>query len=318
MAFWKLGFVLFMTVVLNEKDTSAQDCGLAPLNTRIVGGVNAPPGNWPWQVSMHFQGSHICGGTLINTEWVVTAAHCFSVVDTRGWILYMGRQNQTGTNPNEVSRTLSQVIRHPDFNNTLLNNDITLVQLSSPVTFTNYIRPICLPGNGSQFFNATSCWATGWGNIGKNIPLGSPQTLQEVMIPVIGNNQCTCQYKSATDGVITNKMMCAGQKNSGACQGDSGGPLACKMGSVWVQAGITSFGVPCAVGFPEVYTRVSQFNTWITDNIAGANLGLVTFSSSGTDPDSSFVCKSSSTSPAVHLQLPLLLLTLVFLTQMTT
>lgn len=77
-------------------------------------------------------------------------------------------------------------------------------------------------------------------------------------------------------------------------QGDSGGPLQCKQGSVWIQAGITSFGIPCALSaFPEVYSRVSEYQTWVTDQVAGARVNFVTFNSSGTDQDSSFQCRST-------------------------
>lgn len=71
--------------------------------------------------------------------------------------------------------------------------------------------------------------------------------------------------------------------------------MQCKQGSKWIQAGIASFGIPCAqAGFPEVYARVSEFQTWITNKVAGANVGFVSFNSSGTDTDSSFVCRSTN------------------------
>ncbi|XP_036429192.1 testisin isoform X2 [Colossoma macropomum] len=217
---------------------------------------------------------------------------------TSKWTLYLGRQHQSGSNPNEVSWSIQAIIIHPNYNNTLYDNDVTLMRLSVSVTLTDYIRPICLAANSSTFYNATSCWATGWGNIGKGVSLPAPQTLQEVEIPVMGSRQCTCVYKPVEDTVITAQMVCAGTNGKGICQGDSGGPLQCKQGSVWVQAGITSFGVPCAVGFPEVFARVSEFQTWITQNTAGSSVGFVTFSSTGTDTDSSYVCPNTTASSA--------------------
>uniref|UniRef100_UPI003AAF6F74 transmembrane protease serine 9 n=1 Tax=Centroberyx gerrardi TaxID=166262 RepID=UPI003AAF6F74 len=298
MAFWTT-WIFLLPIIFNGQESKAQDCGVAPLNTKIVGGAGAAAGSWPWQVSMHYNpaASHICGGTLISDQWVLTATHC--MISLSDWTLYMGRQTQIGSNPNEVTRSVSQIIVHPDYNNTFLNNDIALMKLSSPVSFTSYIRPICLAGNSSLFHSATSCWATGWGNIGKDVPLGSPQTLQEVEVPVVGNNQCSCQYILVEGANITDNMICAGRENKGACQGDSGGPVQCKQGSVWIQAGITSFGIPCALAnFSEVYARVSQFQTWITDHVAGANVGFRTFTSSGTDQDNSFVCRNTDSGTA--------------------
>ncbi|XP_059181148.1 chymotrypsin-like protease CTRL-1 [Centropristis striata] len=322
MAAWTV-WIPLMCAVLTGPGSKAQECGVAPLNTkgdtRIVGGENATAGSWPWQVSMHFSSagfnSHICGGTLISDQWVLTAAHCIISNSLSVWTLYLGRETQSGTNAHEVSRTVSKIIVHPDYNNTLLNNDIALMKLSSAVTFTSYIKPVCLAGNSSQFHNSTPCWATGWGKLGKNESL--PALLQEVQVPVIGEKQCSCNYIPEPDANITGKMICAGQENKGACQGDSGGPLQCKQDSKWIQAGVTSFGVPCALaGFPEVYARVSEFQTWIMDQVAGANVHFVTFTSNGTDQDESFVCRSavsgSATSVASELPFVVILVT-VFL-----
>ncbi|XP_070708147.1 chymotrypsin-like protease CTRL-1 [Pempheris klunzingeri] len=306
MATWTVWIVLMCTM-LSEQGSKAQDCGVTPLNTKIVGGKNATAGSWPWQVSVHVKtfsaSQHICGGTLISDQWVLTAAHCIGKNSPRDWILYFGRETQTGPNVHEVSRSVSQVIVHSDYNNTLFNNDIALMRLSSPVSFTNYIRPVCLASNSSQVHNSTPCWATGWGRLGKDEPLQAFDSLQEVQVPVIGRNQCSCSYLPVQDTNITNRMICAGQENKGTCQGDSGGPLQCKQGSVWIQVGITSFGIPCALAaFPEVYARVSKFQSWITDQVAGGNVSFVTFTSTDTDPDNNFVCRTTApaTTPSTN------------------
>lgn len=96
-------------------------------------------------------------------------------------------------------------------------------------------------------------------------------------------------------------------------QGDSGGPLQCKQGSVWIQAGITSFGVPCArAGFPEVYARVSEFQTWITDQVAGSSVGFVAFTSTGANVDSSFQCRANTTADQATSMAPILASELAF------
>ncbi|XP_038161379.1 testisin [Cyprinodon tularosa] len=288
-------WVLLICTVLSWQEVKAQDCGVAPLNTRIVGGEGATAGAWPWQVSLHFRFSHICGGTLINNQWVLTAAHCIVTQNVGSWMVYLGRETQLGLNSNEVAKSVSQIIVHPNYNSTLYNNDIALMKLSTLVTFNNFIQPVCLASNTSQFFNATSCWITGWGKLASNESLPASEKLQEVQVPVIGNNQCACSY-IPTDANITDRMICAGQENKGACQGDSGGPLQCKQNSRWIQAGITSFGIPCATGsFPEVYARVSEFQSWITDQISGTTADFVTFTSNGTDADSNFTCSTSAT-----------------------
>ncbi|KAM9837660.1 transmembrane protease serine 9-like isoform 2-T2 [Aulostomus maculatus] len=266
------------------------ECGKTPLSPRIVGGDPSGPGWWPWQVSIHFlYYGHICGGTLISHQWVVTAAHCMITDSPLNYLLYFGKVNQTGPNPHQVSRLASQIIVHPDYNDATLTNDIALIRLSRPVNFTDYISPICLADNSSHVNNATLCWSTGWGRTGAN---DSPSdTLLEVEIPVIGNQQCSCSYRQITN--ITDSMICAGRESHGVCMGDSGGPLQCQQGTTWIQMGITSFGIPCALAeYPAVYSRVSSYEDWIKKEVTAANVSFLTYTSSGTDQDNSFVCRS--------------------------
>jgi len=79
---------------------------------------------------------------------------------------------------------------------------------------------------------------------------------------------------------------------------------------MWIQSGIASFGIPCATaGFPEVYARVSEFETWIIDKVAGAKVNFVTFTSDGTDQDNSFECSNTaSTATTVFTELTLIII----------
>ncbi|XP_034150908.1 tryptase isoform X2 [Esox lucius] len=294
-------FVVALTFMSYGGHAQSSVCGTAPLNTKIVGGQDAAPGSWPWQVSLQNDQGHFCGGSLINNGWVLTAAHCFPSTNTSGLLVYLGRQYQQSINPNEVSQSIAQIIVHPSYNIATHDNDICLLQLSSSVAFTDYIQPVCLAAADSTFFNGTVSWVTGWGNINSNVPLPSPGNLQEVEVPVVGNRQCTCLYAGVD--TITNNMLCAGLLAGGmdACQGDSGGPMVSKQGQVWIQAGVVSFGQGCAqADFPGVYARVSQYQDWINSQISTNPPGFVTFSSSGTDSDLNVTCAALSRGTTFH------------------
>ncbi|CAI5676475.1 unnamed protein product [Oreochromis niloticus] len=288
MAFYKVMCLAAGLMLLTQESESQLDvCGQAPLNTRIVGGQVAPVGSWPWQVSLQISGS-FCGGSLINSQWVLTAAHCFPTTNPSGLTVTLGRQTLQGSNPNAVSRTVTKIIKHPNYNSKTNDNDICLLQLSSSVTFTNYISPVCLAASDSTFYSGVNSWVTGWGSTKEGGTVS--QNLMEVEVPVVGNRRCNCNYGV---GRITDNMICAGLSAGGkdSCQGDSGGPMVSKQNGRWIQAGVVSFGEGCArPNFPGVYARVSQYQTWINSQISSNQPGFMTFTSTGTNSDLSVTC----------------------------
>uniref|UniRef100_A0A3Q2QT41 Peptidase S1 domain-containing protein n=1 Tax=Fundulus heteroclitus TaxID=8078 RepID=A0A3Q2QT41_FUNHE len=283
-------------------------CGQPALNTRIVGGEDAPPGSWPWQVSLHDY-NHFCGGSLITDQWVLTAAHCVKGIYSPAYLtVYLGREVQSGSNPNEVSRTVSRIIIHPDYNSPVFNNDIALLKMSEPVKFTSYISPICLAAFNSTFHSGLDSWVTGWGNIGfegvQTQPLPPPGNLSEVEVQVVGSSQCKCDYRAINEDVITDNMICAGfrEGGKGTCQGDSGGPLVSKQGDRWIQAGIVSFAAGCSEpNLPTVYARVSQFENWIKSQINGNQPGFLTYVSNGTEDVHNSSCESPVVTSTINI-----------------
>ncbi|XP_051256440.1 serine protease 27-like isoform X3 [Dicentrarchus labrax] len=293
MALYQLLSGLMVTILLSSKGCQSQSpkCGMATLNTKIVGGQDAPPGSWPWQASLNSAFGQFCGGSLISDLWVLTAAHCISADDSE-ITAFLGRQSQSGPNPNEVSRTVVQTMCHRGYNQFTNDNDVCLLKLSAPVNFTDYIYPVCLASEDSEFYTGVNSWVTGWGRTDNGT---AADILQEADVPIVGNNQCKCAYPELTDN-----MICAGFKAGGkdSCQGDSGGPLVTKNGPIWVQSGVVSFGNGCGLPKnPGVYARVSQYQEWISNITGSSKPGFVTFNSSGDDSDENFNCPTTTSRP---------------------
>ncbi|XP_076153710.1 serine protease 33-like [Alosa pseudoharengus] len=307
MSVWNAVCVI-VVLLLRAQDTSAQldVCGQATLNTRIVGGQDAPEGAWPWQASLTRGGRHFCGGALINKEWLLTAAHCLSDNSaTSGLQVILGMHNQSTSSSDVVVRGVAEVILHPNYNHTTSTNDIALLRLASSVTFSTRVRPACLAAQNSSVSVGSRTWVAGWGSIKMGEPLPAPGTLQEVEVPVVSNADCKTAYKGYQI-IINNDMICAGYLGQGgkdACQGDSGGAMVIKQGSVWVGLGVVSFGIGCAEAqYPGVYVRVSQYQTWINSHIATDQPGYVQMTSIAVQTNAG----SSLATPLLHT-LPLLL-----------
>lgn len=114
---------------------------------------------------------------------------CAFSTSTSGWQISLGRQNLQGTNPNEVSRRVSRIVLHPNYDSDSSNNDIALLRLSSAVAFTDYIRPVCLAATDSVFNSGTDSWVTGWGAVNEGGELaGSSQTFAWTLLFLSSGN----------------------------------------------------------------------------------------------------------------------------------
>ncbi|MCE7982649.1 MAG: serine protease [Caldilinea sp. CFX5] len=239
----------------------------------IVGGQPADPGEWPWQAFVR-AGPYMCGGSLIHEQWVVTAAHC--VVNKQNVVLApaditvtLGEHDRTKVEGTEQKIGVMRVIPHPAYQAPWNDNDIALLQLATPAVLgpaVATVEPLVSPTFDAFVAPGAQSFVTGWG---VTVEGGSVATeLQEVMAPIVSNEKCQAVY-----GQITMTMLCAGYDEGGkdSCQGDSGGPLVVQADdNRWKLAGIVSFGYGCArPGFYGVYTRVSGYVSWLTEQING-------------------------------------------------
>lgn len=276
----KLSSVIFVATT-GILTSSAQNCGRPPAaESRIVGGIDASVAEWPWQVDIQtLPSTHICGGTLIAQDWVLSAAHCFpNPSDFSQYIIYAGRYQLNGVNTQESSHRVKRVVIPYGYEEPHRGKDVALVQLSTPVTWSDYVHPVCLPTSGTLFPSGMMCYVTGWGNTRDEVPLSGAGTLQEVQVPIMSQSSCQQMYNLNQNEKIDilYDMICAGYQEGGkdSCQGDSGGPLVCRMvNGTWVQAGVVSFGLGCAhANQPGVYTRLTSYSSFISSTVPDAQL----------------------------------------------
>jgi secreted trypsin-like serine protease len=249
------------------------------VNSAIVGGQDADPGEWPWQVLVIIANTYMCGGSIVHPQWVVTAGHCVlaEAVPLRYFppssiVVVAGEHNLGAWDATEQALGVAEMVPHPDYDPFTSDSDLALLKLSEPVTLNSAVAAVPLvtsPVDDALAVPGNLATATGWG---ATSTYGSAAAiLQEVSVPIISNSTCN----QAFNGAITANMICAGYDTGGkdTCYGDSGGPLVVPDGAGgWKLAGITSFGPrECATKYGG-YTRVSRFASWIGAQIEPAEI----------------------------------------------
>ncbi|XP_065647008.1 chymotrypsinogen B [Hydra vulgaris] len=249
----------------------AGKCGVPKVqNGRVINGVNAAKGAWPWQILIRFMDEPHCGGTIISPFWVLTAAHCVAdkeVLISRFEVIVGEHDFDNDTEGTEMAIGVSKFVIHNQYQRNVLDYDVALMKLSRPVPFGKYVATACLPDKGYEIPTGTKCFITGWGKIN---PFDSMHhKLQQAMLPVVDRKACHSFNKNFTLLDVNERMICGGHGPSnptGGCHGDSGGPFVCqaKNGQWYLQGSVSWGSARCNT--KEAYTvfaKTSYFREWI-------------------------------------------------------
>ncbi|XP_051743334.1 coagulation factor X isoform X1 [Ctenopharyngodon idella] len=235
--------------------------------TRIVNGVECPPGDCPWQALLINEDNiGFCGGTILNQYFILSAAHCMNQsLYTR---VVLGEFDTLVNEGREATHDVDEILIHKKYMADTYNNDIALIKLSKPITFTRFILPACLPENDFAervLMRQEEGMVSGFGRVREG---GLQSTiLQKLTVPYIDRGKCI----ESSNFQISNHMFCAGydQEEKDACQGDSGGPHVTRYKNTWFVTGVVSWGEGCArKGKYGVYTQVSKYIRWIQNAMA--------------------------------------------------
>ncbi|XP_033623844.1 chymotrypsin-like elastase family member 2A [Fukomys damarensis] len=265
---------------------TALSCGLPayqPQQSRVVGGEDARPNSWPWQVSVQYITSgkwfHTCGGSLVATTGpsgptrpaqrlaAPQAGPSVTLLSSETYRVVLGRHSLSTDEPGSVAIAVSEFVVHPKWNSSLANGyDIALIKLAEPVTLSYKIQLACLPPAGTILPSNYPCYVTGWGRLQTNG--ATPDILQQGLLLVV--DYATCSSDSWWGGSVKTRMVCAGGDGvTSSCNGDSGGPLSCQVDDGrWQVHGVVSFGSSLGCNYyrkPSVFTRVSSFVDWIDE-----------------------------------------------------
>lgn len=244
---------------------------LASAGGRIVGGTTAEQGSWPWMVSVqnpykgnHYDG-HLCGGSLIAENWVITAAHCMAGRKPEDISILAGVYDLTAAGGQ--TRQVHRIVVHPEYNSITQDSDVAMIQLETPVEKLALIPLI----SGTSGLAGSLATTLGWGSMEPD-GTANPSKLQEVQLPIVSNRECNRAFEQeySVGNSVSKNMLCAGytDENKDACFGDSGGPLMVRQRGNWVLAGLVSWGLGDCASSYGVYTRVSRFAGFVHEKIS--------------------------------------------------
>ncbi|KAB0378914.1 hypothetical protein FD755_010492 [Muntiacus reevesi] len=234
---------------------------------------------WPWMVSVRANGTHICAGTLIASEWVLTAAHCMTQSDIT-FSVRVGSPWIDQVTKTTIDTLAEEVIVHSRYRARRYwswigrANDIALLNLERPLQYSKYVWPICLPGLDYSLKDYSLCTVTGWGAPRVDGEWPQFRTIQEKEVTILNSTECDSLYHSFSKipsliQIINSQMICAKDVDRQKfCYEISAEPLACPVQNIWHLVGVVSWGPGCKKNeAPPIYVHISSYQQWIWDRI---------------------------------------------------
>lgn len=242
-----------------------------PNETYIAGGREVRPHSLPWHVSIQYEEKHVCAGTLIDNQYILTSASCFQTsLNHIPYSIVLGSHYLS----NSTHRIFIHSFQcHHDYNVETSENNICLIRLSQRIqSFSDHIRPACLARLAQLPNKSNLMIVAGWRTMTNGtFSVQNTDELRQTILTVM--NECSQVYEKYD----LKKQLCVGRENSkrDLCQGENGSGLFEKQKhdtDRWILTGIVNYGCEHAPqGYPGVYTRISAYYTWIQEKIVQMN-----------------------------------------------
>lgn len=259
-------------------------CGQRSDNTlnrptfRLYGGRVSDITEQPWQAAINVyqprykQHFFKCGGILVDSCWILSAAHCFEDRQKADKLqVVLGRTFRKQNSSSEQIFKVEKYWIHEDFDSESYDNDIAILKLETDIGMcavnSPEVFPVCLPERGLALPDWTECEISGYGKDAEFSPMFS-ERVKRGYVRLWPNERCVPDVLEGRK--VTSNMLCAGDTRGldDACKGDSGGPLVCRSKDRMTLMGVVSWGVGCGKkDTPGVYTRVTQYIDWINSKI---------------------------------------------------
>lgn len=244
---------------------------------KIVGGDEAAPHEFPYQISLQWNFNdgrtptmHFCGGSLLNENFVLTAAHCKTSYSEGGTIEVVAAEHDVeSVEGPEQRRNVAEFIVHEGYDviQGVSPDDIAVIRVDKPFELNDKVKTVQLPKKFEQFEGDVTL--SGWGSISTTMFPEYPDKLRKVELPLVDYDQCSLLW--GYDSALATSNVCAGPTDGSksACSADSGGPLVKQTGDEVIQVGVVSWGaVPCgSPRRPTVFAGVSHYVDWIEQQL---------------------------------------------------